>query len=308
MKTLIVSPDGRGKRLDAWLSEQEPDLSRSRIQSLIRAGSILLNGCPTKPSQKLVREMAVRVDVPPPVSSELVPEDIPLDVLYEDADVVVLNKPAGLVVHPAAGHASGTLVNALLAHCPDLAGIGGEKRPGIVHRLDRDTTGVMVVAKNELAMHGLVSQFRQRQVEKEYLALVWGRLAPTSGRVETPIGRNPHNRKTMSATSGSGRLAITTYQTIELFRDTSLVTVRIETGRTHQIRVHMAFLGHSVVGDPQYGRQRYQVLPISVPTRQMLHAIRLGLNHPRTGERLIIEAPVPDDMRVLLETLRNQSK
>ena len=308
MKTLIVSPDGRGKRLDAWLSEQEPDLSRSRIQSLIRAGSILLNGCPTKPSQKLVREMAISVDVPPPVSSELVPEDIPLDVLFEDADIVVLNKPAGLVVHPAAGHASGTLVNALLAHCPDLAGIGGEKRPGIVHRLDRDTTGVMVVAKNEFAMHGLVSQFRQRQVEKEYLALVWGRLAPTSGRVETPIGRNPRNRKTMSATSGSGRLAITTYQTIELFRDTSLVTVRIETGRTHQIRVHMAFLGHSVLGDPQYGRQRHQVLPIPVPARQMLHAIRLGLNHPRTDERLIIEAPVPDDMRVLLETLRNQSK
>ena len=308
MKTLTVPPEGSGKRLDAWLSEQEPDLSRSRIQSLIRAHCILLNGRPTKPSQKLVPALVIRVDVPPPVSPELRPEAIPLDVLYEDADIIVLNKPAGLVVHPAAGHASGTLVNALLAHCPDLAGIGGEKRPGIVHRLDRDTTGAMVVAKNEFALRALVNQFRQRQVSKEYLTLVWGHLAPAAGRVETTIGRNPHNRKTMSATSGSGRLAVTTYETLETFRDTSLLNVRIETGRTHQIRVHMAFLGHSVVGDPQYGRQRPQVLPVPVPARQMLHAVRLGLSHPRTGARLIMEAPIPDDLRVLLETLRNPSK
>lgn len=308
MKTLIVPPEDSGERLDTWLSEREPELSRSRLQSLIRAGCILLNGHPAKPSQKVAAAMTISVDVPPPVSTELVAQEIPFEVLYEDDDIIVLNKPAGLVVHPAAGHASGTLVNALLAHCPNLAGIGGEKRPGIVHRLDRDTTGAMVVAKNDMAMHALVSQFRQRQMEKEYLALVWGRLAPLTGRIETPIGRNPHNRKAMSATAASGRPAITVYETLELFVDTSLVKVRIETGRTHQIRVHMAFLGHAVVGDPQYGRQRNAVLPIPVPGRQMLHAVRLGLRHPRTGETLRVEAPVPDDMRIVIETLRNQNQ
>lgn len=305
MKTLIVPPDGAGQRLDVWLGAQDADLSRSRIQDLIRTGHIRVKARIAKPGLRLAPGLEISVEIPPPVSVELLPESIPLDILYEDTDLVVVNKPAGLVVHPAAGHATGTLVNALLAHCPDLTGIGGEKRPGIVHRLDRDTTGAMVVAKNEPALRSLVNQFRHRQVTKEYLALVWGRPAP-SGQAETLIGRSAHDRKKMSATPSSGRPAVTRYRTVEQFDGAALLSVAIETGRTHQIRVHMAFLGHPVVGDPQYGRPRQGVLPVAVPPRQMLHAHRLGLNHPRSGEALTFVAPVPDDMNQLLEALREE--
>ncbi|MEI6564756.1 MAG: RluA family pseudouridine synthase [bacterium] len=300
MKTRPVTPDGKGRRLDVWLSQVEPDLSRARIQDLIRTGHITLNGKPTKPSHSLVTGQEIQIDIPPLIDVALKPEAIPLDVLFEDSNLIVINKPAGLVVHPAAGHASGTLVNALLAHCPDLAGIGGEKRPGIVHRLDRDTTGVMVVAKNETAMRSLMNQFRHRQVTKEYLALVWGHLNPPSGRAETLIGRNPKDRKKMCTRPNTGRPAITIYETQEKFATTSLLRVRIETGRTHQIRVHMAFLGHSIVGDPQYGRSRRDALPVPVPNRQMLHASRLTFTHPITGQTLTFEAPIPEDMRVLV--------
>ena len=299
-----VTPDAAGKRLDAWLSTQAPGLSRARIQDLIRSGHILLDRKSIKPSHKLATGQTIRVKIPPPVEVELKPETIPLDVLFEDSDLIVINKPAGLVVHPAAGHASGTLVNALLAHCPDLAGIGGEKRPGIVHRLDRDTTGVMVVAKHEIAMRALVNQFRHRQVTKEYLALVWGHLNPPAGRAETLIGRNPNDRKKMCVRPDTGRPAITVYETLEKFPGASLVSVRIETGRTHQIRVHMAFLGHSIVGDPQYGRPRRDALPVPVPRRQMLHAVRLTFIHPATGQSLAFEAPLPADMRDLMDALR----
>ena len=304
MSQYNVTLDGVGQRLDVWLSAQVPDLSRARIQVLIQGGHVLLNGKPPKPSQKLAAAQTITLSVPPPVNTDLKPEPIPLDVLFEDADLIVINKPAGLVVHPAAGHASGTLVNALLAHCPDLAGIGGEKRPGLVHRLDRDTTGVMVVAKNETAMRSLVNQFRLRQVTKEYLALVWGHLNPPSGRTETLIGRNPKDRKKMCTKPDVGRVAITNYETREKFATTSLVRIRIETGRTHQIRVHMAHLGHSVVGDPQYGRPRHEALPVPVPDRQMLHAVRLAFSHPATGQPLVFEAPIPQDMRVLIDTLK----
>lgn len=303
MKTRPVTPDGKGKRLDAWLSQVEPTLSRARIQDLIHSGHITLNGKPTKPSQSLIPGQDIQITLPPPVDVELKPEDIPLDVLFEDSDLIVINKPAGLVVHPAAGHASGTLVNALLAHCPDLTGIGGEKRPGIVHRLDRDTTGVMVVAKNETAMRSLVNQFKHRQTTKEYLALVWGHLSPPAGRTETLIGRNPNDRKKMCTRPDNGRPAITNYETLKTFATTSLLRVRIETGRTHQIRVHMAFLGHSIVGDQQYGRARRDAIPIPVPGRQMLHAARLTLTHPGTGKLLSFEAPLPKDMQALLEVL-----
>ncbi len=299
-----VPPTGAGKRLDAWLSTQAPELSRARIQNLIQDGHILLNGKTSKPSHKLATGQTVTLSIPPPVDIALKPEAIPLAVLHEDSDLIVINKPAGLVVHPAAGHASGTLVNALLAHCPDLAGIGGEKRPGIVHRLDRDTTGVMVVAKNETAMRSLMNQFRHRQVTKEYLALVWGHLNPPAGRAETLIGRNPNDRKKMCTKPHVGRPAITLYETQEKFAATSLLRVRIETGRTHQIRVHMAFLGHSIIGDPQYGRPRRDILPGPLPGRQMLHAARLSFIHPATGKPLSFEAPLPDDMRALIEALR----
>lgn len=298
-----VTPDGKGKRLDVWLSQIETGLSRARIQDLIRTGNIIVNGKPAKPSLSLQPGQEIGITVPPPVDVELKPEAIPLAVLFEDADLIVLNKPAGLVVHPAAGHASGTLVNALLAHCGDLAGIGGEKRPGIVHRLDRDTTGVMVVAKNETSMRALVNQFRHRQVTKEYLALVWGHPNPPAGRTETLIGRNPNDRKKMCTRPTTGRPAITNYETAETFTDTALLRVRIETGRTHQIRVHMAFLGHPIIGDPHYGRPRRDLLPAPLPARQMLHAARLRFTHPSTGKDVVFEAPLPQDMRELLDLL-----
>lgn len=305
MKTRPVTPDGKGQRLDAWLSLVEPDLSRARVQDLIRSGHITLNGKHAKPSQSLATGQEIQIDIPAVVAIDLQPESIPLDVLYEDSDLIVLNKPAGLVVHPAAGHASGTLVNALLAHCPDLAGINGEKRPGIVHRLDRDTTGVMVVAKNDLVMRALASQFKLRQTTKEYLALVWGHLNPPAGRIETLIGRNPRDRKKMCTKPDVGRPAITNYETQEKFTETSLLRIHIETGRTHQIRVHVAHLGHSIIGDPQYGRPRHDSLPVPVPPRQMLHAAQLAFTHPTTGKALVFKAPLPDDMKTLVTLLRN---
>lgn len=303
MKTLLVTPEGAGNRLDAWLSGREPGLSRARIQALIHGGHVQLEGKAAKPSQKLAAGQTITLAIPPAVGTALLPEAIPLEVLFEDRDLIVINKPAGLVVHPAAGHASGTLVNALLARCPDLAGIGGEIRPGIVHRLDRDTTGVMVVAKNETAMRALVNQFRHRQVTKEYLALVWGHLNPPSGKTETLIGRNPHDRKKMSARPVIGRPAVTLYETAETYAATSLLRVRIETGRTHQIRVHMAHLGHAVVGDQHYGRPRREALPCPVPARQMLHAAKLSFIHPATGQPMTFEAPLPPDMRELVALL-----
>jgi len=307
MKTLLVTPEGAGNRLDTWLSGREPDLSRARIQALIHGGHVKLEGKPAKPSQKLSAGQTITLTIPPAVETALLPEAIPLDVLFEDRDLIVINKPAGLVVHPAAGHASGTLVNALLARCPDLAGIGGEIRPGIVHRLDRDTTGVMVVAKNETAMRSLVNQFRHRQVTKEYLALVWGHLNPPSGRTETLIGRNPHDRKKMSAKPIIGRPAVTLYETAATFAATALLRIRIETGRTHQIRVHMAHLGHSIVGDQHYGRPRREALPVPVPARQMLHAAKLSFIHPATGHPMTFEAPLPADMRELVAILGTPS-
>lgn len=308
MQRFIVTPEQTGRRLDVGLGLLCPDLSRSRIQSLIRDGHVRLNGTPAKPSQKLSATMVIELEVPAPVPVAVTPEAIPLDVLYEDADILALNKPAGLVVHPAAGHASGTLVNALLAHCPDLGGIGGELRPGIVHRLDRDTTGVMVVAKHAQALQSLVNQFRHRQVLKEYLALVWGRFEPPAGRIETLIGRSPRNRKTMSATPAVGRPAVTVYRTLERFAAASLLSLRIETGRTHQIRVHMAFKGHPVIGDTQYGRQHPGRLPGAMPARQMLHAHQLTLAHPRTGVAMTCTAPLPADFENLLSELKNEGK
>jgi 23S rRNA pseudouridine1911/1915/1917 synthase len=245
----------------------------------------------------------LQIDVPAPEPVELAPEDIPLDILYEDADIIVVNKPPGLVVHPAAGNPSGTLVNALLHHCKDFAGIGGELRPGIVHRLDKNTSGVLIAAKNEAAMNGLIEQFKERKVQKEYVALVWGHPEPPTGTIETLVGRSVHNRKKMSAHPATGRKAITHYKVEERFRDASLVRVRIETGRTHQIRVHMSHLGHPIVGDRQYGRARQNQLPAPA-SRQMLHAERLEFTHPGTGEEMELVAAMPCDMGRLLAELR----
>ena len=300
---LKITPDAVGKRLDAWLVTQLPELSRARIQALIKSGHITADDHTIKPHQKLADGMQISVTIPLPVATEIVPQNMPLAVLFEDHDIIAVNKPAGIVVHPAAGHADGTLVNALLHHCGDLAGIGGEYRPGIVHRPDKDTSGALVVAKNEQAMAGLVSQFKKREVRKEYLAIVWGVPQPPTGRVETMVGRSTHDRKKMTALPRSGRHAVTEYSVIEAFVDTALLKVTIKTGRTHQIRVHMSHMQHPIVGDKQYGRKRNATLHIPVE-RQMLHAEHLTIKHPRTHETMTFQAPVPNDMQEVLKFLR----
>lgn len=306
MNERVIAPGDAGERLDAWLARTVPEHSRARWQQLIRAGGVRVNGVARKPNHRLAAGDRVEFDAPPPPAPiALTPEAIPLSVLYEDADVLVINKPPGLVVHPAVGHERGTLVNALLHHCADLDGIGGEQRPGIVHRLDQDTSGVMVVAKNETAMRRVGNQFRNREVRKEYQALVWGCPEPPQGRIETRIGRSSGNRKKMSARAPGGRPAVTHYRTVEDYGPVSLLAVRIETGRTHQIRVHMAYIGHPVVGDAMYGRGRRDPLPAPAE-RQMLHAATLAFTHPTTGDRLEFVAPLPDDMRRLIAALRAQ--
>lgn len=302
-ESFTLEVTGSVQRLDAWLAAQRPELSRARVQDLIKSGQILLNGRSCKPSHGARPGDRLEVRLPAVRASNALPEDIPLEVLYEDGDLLAVNKPAGLVTHPAPGHDTGTLVNALLHHCRDLGGIGGERRPGIVHRLDKDTTGVLVVAKNEAALKNLVEQFKNRQVHKEYLALVWGLLTPAAGTIETLLGRSTHDRKKMSARPVRGRVAVTHYETLETWPGLSLLRIRIETGRTHQIRVHMAHLGHPVVGDRQYGRPRNIPLPAPVE-RQLLHAQSLSLAHPRTGGPLNCQAPLPPDFQTLLDALR----
>lgn len=293
--SLLFRIERRAPRLDAYLAGAHPDVSRSRWKQLIEAGQVALNGTPVrKPNTPLASGDELRCVLPEPVPVGLVAADIPLAILYEDADLIVLDKPAGLVVHPAPGHAADTLVNALLHHCADLQGIGGELRPGIVHRLDKDTSGVLVVAKNEQAVANLVAQFSAHSVEKEYLALVWGAPKKPTGAVELPIGRHAVHRQKMAITE-KGRPAVTRYETLAAMPLASLLRVRIETGRTHQIRVHLAHLGHPVVGDQTYGRARHG-LPegLSIP-RQMLHAHRLKIAHPRDGRPLQFTAPPPAD-------------
>jgi 23S rRNA pseudouridine1911/1915/1917 synthase len=303
MMDSIQAIDGeKGLRVDVWLERRLEGLSRSRVQALLKSGRITVNGGAVKAGAAVQPGWTAVVDLPPPEPVALAAENIPLAVLYEDADVVVINKPPGLVVHPAAGHASGTLVNALLYHCDDLAGIGGELRPGIVHRLDRDTSGVMVAAKNQRAMESLTAQFKARTVAKEYLAVVAGVPGPLAGRIETLIGRSAHNRKKMTTRTTTGRPAVSRYEVVEVLCGASLVRVKIETGRTHQIRVHMAHIGHPVVGDPQYGRARV-ALPAPA-ARQMLHAQRLAFDHPATGARMTFEAPLPPDMAELIARLK----
>ncbi len=302
---LTVGPDEGGPRLDAWLARHRTEHSRSRWQALIREGRVTVNGRPAAADQALHPGDTLAWTEPPPVPVTLQPEARDLDIVYEDDDLLVLDKPPGLVVHPAPGHVSGTLVNALLHHCDDLEGIGGELRPGIVHRLDKDTSGLLVVAKSERAQRGLVEQFRDRRVHKEYVALVWGHPAPPAGTIRTLIGRHASHRQKMSAQVESGRPAVTHYRTEQTFADTALVRVDLETGRTHQIRVHMAHIGHPILGDTVYGRARRTLEP--PPRRQMLHAARLAFQHPGTGADLEFDAPLPADFRALLDRLRRES-
>lgn len=289
------------QRLDAWLAETQPEHSRARWQALIRDAHVTLNGAATKRNQRLHPGDRVEWDIPAPVSTATLPENIPLNILFEDRHIIVINKPAGLVVHPAAGNETGTLVNALLYHCSDLAGIGGEKRPGIVHRLDKDTSGVMVVAKTELALNELARQFKARETKKEYVAILRGTPPDAVGHLETTIGRHPIHRKKMAVDVRNGRRAVTNYEVIESFDQASLAHVRIETGRTHQIRVHMAYLKHPVIGDKLYSRAHAGQIHAE---RQMLHAAKLSIRHPDTGTCLTFQAPLPEDMEQLLGQLR----
>lgn len=286
--------DNEGERLDVFVARSVAGLTRSYVKSLVESGRILVGGVPEKASRRLRPGEAVGVIVPDPATLELQPEAIPLDIVYEDADLVAVNKPAGMPVHPGPGHSGETLVNAVLAHCPDLRGIKGSVRPGIVHRLDRDTSGLIVVAKHDAAHHGLSEQFRMRTVEKTYLALVKGRVEPGSGELQGSIGRDPGNRKRM-AVVGKGKDALTGYRVGELLGEASLVVVKPKTGRTHQIRVHFAASGHPLVGDTLYGG-RSRIL-----ARQFLHAARLQVDQPSSGVRLDLRAAAPGD---LLATLR----
>ena len=298
-------------RLDKQILETHPDFSRSRIEGLIKAGFVTVNGAVAeKAGMKVAEDDEIVVEIPPPVPAIPEPEDIPLDVVFEDEDMLVVNKRPGLVVHPAPGHFTGTLVNALLHRCPDLSGIGGVARPGIVPRLDQDTSGLIVVAKSQPAMDGLVKAFSShRNIEKTYLALVHGRPRLDAGRIENLIGRHPVDRKRMAIVERNGKNAITNWRVIGAGEDlgdgvaakvcpgVTAVECRIETGRTHQIRVHMASLGCPVIGDRAYGKSALDKRLDPVPERQMLHAWRLRLWHPVKGVEMSFRAPLPDDMR-----------
>jgi 23S rRNA pseudouridine1911/1915/1917 synthase len=283
----IFSADEAGARLDQFLAARRPDLSRARVQALIRSGHITINGEAVRPAHRLRRGECISLIEPPPEPSALLPEDIPLDVLYEDRDVIVLNKAAGLVVHPAAGHRGGTLVNALLHRCEGLSGIGGIERPGIVHRLDKDTSGCLVVALNDATHQALVRQFAGRTVEKIYLALVAGKPRASRGEIDAPIARHPVHRQRM-AVAERGRAARTIWRVLREIEGGTLIECRLHTGRTHQIRVHLKHIGLPLLGDEVYGKRA------GFP-RQMLHAWRLAFDHPRTGERLNFVSPIPAD-------------
>jgi 23S rRNA pseudouridine1911/1915/1917 synthase len=289
---LVVPKEYARMRLDLFLVKSLPELSRSRIQQLIRAGFVLVSGATTRPHQSVRSGDEIEVTEPPPEKIQTEPEAIPLTILYEDDDLIVINKASGMTVHPGAGQREHTLVNALLHHCSTLSGIGGKERPGIVHRLDKETSGCLVAAKNDLAHRELSKQFTARTVEKIYLALVAGKLRKETGVIENKIGRHPVHRQRMSVSSPRGRAARTEYRVLRSSEQASLVECKLHSGRTHQIRVHLHHLGNPVLGDKIYAPSFAKNFP-----RQMLHAWKLGFRHPRTGEWKHFEAPVPDDFK-----------
>ena len=295
MIELTVPNEHAGWRLDRYLALALPQFSRSRLQSLIRAGDVHLQGQAARTRETVHAGDVVRLTEPPPREIEAQAEEIPLQILFEDDDLLVLNKPAGLVVHPGAGNQTHTLVNALLHHCANLSGIGGKQRPGIVHRLDKETSGCLVVAKNDAAHQHLSRQFAEREVKKIYLALVAGTLKRPRGTIDAAIGRHPVQRKKMAVHPTKGRIARTDYRVLQAGGGVSLVECAIHSGRTHQIRVHLHHIGHPVIGDSLYGKK------VAAP-RQMLHAWKLGFTHPQTNERLFFEAPLPQDFRAMLDT------
>lgn len=300
VKFNVAKPGGR---LDHILVRYMPSFSRSRLQHLIRDGMVTVNGkVETKTGYRLEGGEAVMLILQPPKPTALKPESIPLQIIFENKDILIVNKAAGMVVHPSAGHDSGTLVQAALAYIPDLQGVGGELRPGVIHRLDKDTSGLILLAKRDSALREIQEQFKQRQVHKVYIALTDGQPPTPTGRIETSIGRDPRNRKRMAVVpEGKGREAITIYRTLENFREHTLLEVKMKTGRTHQIRVHMAFLGSPIAGDRIYGRRRKVTIPLK---HHFLHAARITLRLPGEEEPRTFEATLPEDLNRVLEWLR----
>lgn len=300
--TAAPEEDEIGKRIDVYIAEYKEELSRSRVQKLIENGLVTVNGKAVKSNYKLRKGDILEVEIPDPEPLEIEAEDIPLDIIYEDKDVVIVNKPQGMVVHPAPGHYSGTLVNALMYHCKDdLSGINGQMRPGIVHRIDKDTSGVLMIAKSDAAHNSLAQQLAVHSITRKYYAVVCGNIKEDSGTVDKPIGRNPKDRKKMAVVQG-GRRAVTHYRVLERFGGKyTLIEAQLETGRTHQIRVHMASLGHPLLGDTVYGSEKQ---PFKLQG-QVLHAKVLGFNHPSDGRYVEFESPLPEYFEKLLTKLRN---
>ncbi|HEY6873623.1 MAG TPA: RluA family pseudouridine synthase [Geobacteraceae bacterium] len=311
----LTYPEGsEPERLDSFVARSLGSVTRSTVQKLIDEGLVTVDGTPQKASLKLKGGERISVRIPPPKPAEAAPEEIPLDILYEDDDVVVVNKPPGMVVHPGAGTSGGTLVNALLAHCLDLSGIGGTLRPGIVHRIDKDTSGVLVAAKNDRAHQSLAHQFKEHTIKRVYLALMYGSPKGEKGKIESVIGRHPTDRKRMSGKARSGKHAVTHWQVIGRYGSITLVRLRLETGRTHQIRVHLSEAGHPLVGDPVYGGSG-RLAGITDPRlkalirdldRQALHAKTLGFIHPATAQYLEFDTELPEDMGRIVAYLEKE--
>ncbi len=326
-KTFILTVDKSGERLDRYVATALPDLSRTAVQRLIKQGKVTVNNATTRSAHKLQENDTIVIHIPPPQPTSLKPQALPLNILYEDKDILVVNKAAGMIVHPGAGHPDGTLVNAILAHCPDLRGVGGERRPGVVHRLDKDTSGVIVFAKHDQAIHRLQQQFKHRTIQKTYIALVIGKLEPAEGIIDAPIGRHPRHRKRMAVVP-QGRASYSRWKVIQYLvagaiksrsvdytqddrravgqTDSlsdhpiyTLIQVRPKTGRTHQIRVHLSWLGYPIVGDRKYGPPHPH---LDIP-RQFLHARQLTLTHPQTEATMTFTAPLPADLDVILDKL-----
>ncbi len=299
--TFGAEREDMGCRIDVFIAENIDELSRSAVQRLIEDGHVRLNGAAVKANYKLREKDIIDIEVPEAKAVEILPENIPLDILYEDKDVIIINKPQGMVVHPAPGHTSGTLVNALMYHCKDeLSGINGEKRPGIVHRIDKDTSGVLMIAKNDAAHQSLAEQLAEHSITRKYNAIVFNGFQEEEGTVDQPIGRNPLDRKKMAVTQKHSRRAVTHYRVLERMGNFTFIEAQLETGRTHQIRVHMTFIGHPLLGDTVYGPKKQ---PFHLDG-QALHARVLGFVHPATGQYMEFEAPLPESYEKLLMRLK----
>ncbi|WP_081417486.1 RluA family pseudouridine synthase [Paenibacillus sp. Soil522] len=299
----IAEAEQSGERVDKFVTDSldDPAVSRTQVQEWIKAGAVQVDGKIAKANVKVLEGNRVVLQIPEPEEAAIVPENIPLEVIYEDKDLIVINKKRGMVVHPAPGHSSGTLVNALMYHCKDLSGINGLIRPGIVHRIDKDTTGLLMAAKNDLAHISLAEQLKEHTVTRKYIALVHGNLPHEQGTIDAPIGRDLNDRKLFAVTDRNSRHAVTHFHVLERLGDYTVVELQLETGRTHQIRVHMKYIGHPLAGDPVYGRNKTVALK-----GQALHAALLGFTHPRSGERLEFEMPLPADFEYVLSSLRSR--